>query len=133
PIFVRLNSRFSINRAALLSTIGVTLALIVPVLLVLLFAGREAVEITVHIRNLISTGGLIVPINMAEAIRRHLPQSMQDLEFVGPLQQGMEKIASYLAGSLAGMVKNLFSFLVDLFILLFALFFMFRDGETVLR
>jgi predicted PurR-regulated permease PerM len=132
PIFVRLNIRFPINRAALLATIGVTLVLIVPVLLVLVFAGREAVEITVHIRNLISTGGLILPVSMAEAIRHHLPQSMQDLEFVGPLQQGMEKVASYLAGSLAGMVKNLFSFLVDLFILLFALFFMFRDGETIL-
>jgi predicted PurR-regulated permease PerM len=133
PAFLLLSRRFSVTKAALLSTIGVTLVLIVPVLLVLLFAGREAVEMTVRVRNLINSGSVGVPLSIAEGIRHHLPQSMQDLDFVGPLQQGMERVASYLAGSLAGMLKNLFSFFVDLFILLFALFFMFRDGESILR
>jgi predicted PurR-regulated permease PerM len=133
PAFLLLNKRVSVTKAALLSTIGVTLVLIVPVLMVLLFAGREAVEITVRVRNLISSGGLIVPSTMADTIRHHLPQSLQNLDFVAPLQQGMERVASYLAGSLASMLRNLFSFLVDLFILLFALFFMFRDGESILR
>ena len=133
PAFLFLSKRVSVTMAALLCTLGVTLVLIVPVLLVLMFAGREAVEMTVRIRNLISSGSVVVPLSIADAIRQHLPQSMQDLNFVGPLQQGMEKVASYLAGSLAGMLKNLFSFFVDLFILLFALFFMFRDGESILR
>src|SRR5258708_18228351 len=133
PTFLLLSKRVSVTKAAMLSTIGVTLVLILPVLMVLVFAGREAVEITVRVRNLISVGGLMVPVSIADTIRHHLPQSMQDLALMGPLQQGMEKIASYLAGGLAGMLKNLFSFLVDLFILLFALFFMFRDGETILR
>jgi len=133
PVFLQLSKRISVTKAALLATVGVTLVLIVPVLLVLLFAGREAVEITIRVRGMLSTGSIMVPASMADTIRRHLPQSMQDLEFMGPLQQGMEKVASFLAGSLAGMVKNLFSFLVQLFILLFALFFMFRDGESILR
>jgi len=30
-------------------------------------------------------------------------------------------------------VKNLFTFFVDLFIVIFALFFMFRDGEKIVR
>ena len=133
PVFIRLHKRFSVTWAALLSTIGVTLVLIVPVLLVLLYAGREAVEFTVRVRNLISGGGLVVPASIADAVRHHLPASLQDLDFMGPLQQGMEKVASYLAGSLASMLKNLFSFFLNLFILLFALFFMFRDGESILR
>ncbi|HET6930338.1 MAG TPA: AI-2E family transporter [Candidatus Acidoferrum sp.] len=133
PAFLLLCRRVSVTKAALLSTLGVTLVLIVPVLWVLLFAGREAVEITVRVRNLINSGGLMVPMTFADTIRHHLPESMKDLDFTGPLQQGMEKIASYVAGSLAAMLKNLFSFFVDLFILLFALFFMFRDGELILR
>jgi predicted PurR-regulated permease PerM len=133
PIFLLLNKRVSVTIAALLCTIGVTLVLIVPVLLVLWFAGREAVEITMRIRGLINNGGVIVPAGLADSIRHHLPVSLQNLDFMGPLQQGMEKVASYLAGSLAGMLKNLFSFIVDLFILLFALFFVFRDGESILR
>jgi predicted PurR-regulated permease PerM len=86
-----------------------------------------------RIRGLINNGGVIVPAGLADSIRHHLPVSLQNLDFMGPLQQGMEKVASYLAGSLAGMLKNLFSFIVDLFILLFALFFVFRDGESILR
>ena len=133
PAFLLLNKRLSVTKAALLATIGVTLVLIVPVLMVLLFAGREAVEITVRIRSLISGGDVVVPVSIADAIRHHLPASLQDLDFMGPLQQGMEKVTSYLAGTLAWMLKNLFSFFVNLFILLFALFFMFRDGESILR
>jgi len=34
---------------------------------------------------------------------------------------------------LAGLVKNLFNFFVDLFIVIFALFFMFRDGDEIVR
>jgi len=133
PAFRFFGKRFSATKAALFSTIGVTLVLIVPVLLVLLFAGREAVEMTVRVRNLIGSGSVVVPMSMADDIRHHLPQSMQELDFMGPIQQGMEKAASYLAGSLASMLKNLFSFFLDLFILLFALFFVFRDGESILR
>src|SRR5258708_10882199 len=58
PAFLLLTKRVSVAKAALVSTIAVTLVLIVPVLMVLLFAGREAVELTVHVRKLISTGGL---------------------------------------------------------------------------
>jgi predicted PurR-regulated permease PerM len=133
PAFLLLNKRVSVTTAAVLCTIGVMLVLIVPVLLVLFFAGREAVEMTVRIRGLINNGGVVVPASLADAIRHHLPESLQDLDFMGPVQQGMEKIASFLAGSLAGMLRNLFSFVVDLFILLFALFFVFRDGESILR
>ncbi len=133
PAFLFLSKRVPVTVAALLCTLGVTLVLIVPVLMVLVFAGREAVEITVRIRTMINNGGVLVPAGFADAVRHHLPQSLHDLDFMGPLQQGMEKVASYLAGSLAGLLKNLFSFLVDLFILLFALFFVFRDGESILR
>jgi predicted PurR-regulated permease PerM len=128
-----LSKRFSVSKAALFSTLGVTLVLIVPVLMVLLFAGREAVDITVRVRSLVSGGSIMVPAGIADTIRRHWPASLQDLDFMGLLQQGMEKAASYLAGSLAAMLKNLFAFFLDLFILLFALFFMFRDGDAILR
>lgn len=133
PAFLLLKKRMSVTKAAVFCTLGVTLVLIVPVLLVLLYAGREAVEITGRIRAAISSGGASAPAAFADLLRRHLPASMHDVDFVGPLQQGTEKVASYLAGSLAGMLKNLFTFLVNLFILLFALFFVFRDGERILR
>ena len=134
PAFLLLQKRMPVSRAALFCTLGVTLVLIVPVLLILLYAGREALEISARIRATIAGGGGVAGLtNFFEQFRHHLPASMQDIDFMGPLQQGAEKVASYVAGSLAAMLKNLFTFFVDLFILLFALFFVFRDGEQILR
>ena len=133
PGFLFLRKRIGLTKAAALCTLGVTLVLIVPVLFVLLYAGREALEISVRIRAAIGGGGFAVSADFLEQVRRHLPDSLQDIDILGPLQQGAEKVASYVAGSLAALLKNLLSFFVDLFILLFALFFVFRDGEEILR
>jgi predicted PurR-regulated permease PerM len=133
PIYQSLERRFSPNWGALICTSGVTLLLIVPVLLVMLYAAREAIDATVGIRESLSAERSVVPQEIASAISRHLPQSWQGIDFISPLRQGAEKIASYLASSLGYLLRNLFSFFVNLFILLFALFFMFRDGERILR
>lgn len=133
PIYRKIERRSSPTWAAVLCTLGVTLLLIVPVLLVLLFAAREAIDASARIRESINSGVPLIPLDIARSLRQHLPQSWQDIDFTGPLRQGAEKIASYLASSLGALLKNMFAFFVNLFILLFALFFMFRDGEKILR
>jgi len=133
PAFLFLNKRMSITKAAALCTLGVTLVLIVPVLFVLLYAGREAVETTARIRSAVGGGSLVLRADLLGQLQRHLPASLQDVDVVGPLEQGAEKVASYVAGSLAALLKNLLHFFVDLFILLFALFFVLRDGEGILH
>lgn len=133
PWFLFLRKKMPVTRAAALCTLGVTVVLIVPVLFVLLYAGREALEISGRIRLAIGGGGVAASADFLEQVRHHLPASLQDIDIMGALQQGAEKVASYVAGSLAAMLKNLVSFFVDLFILLFALFFVFRDGESILR
>lgn len=133
PLYERLLKRSSPTWAALLCTLGVTLLLIVPVLIVLLHAAREAIDASVRIRETLNAGESLVPQALANSIRNHVPESWQDIDLIGPMRQGAEKIASYLASSLGSMLKNLFSFFVNLFILLFALFFVLRDGEKILR
>ena len=132
PIYKGLARRSSPIGAALLCTLGVTLLLIVPVLLVLLYAAREAIGASAHIRETLSAGGSIVPMHFANSIHQHLPESWQNVDLAGPLRQGTEQITSYLASHVGSLLRNLFSFFVNLFILLFALFFMFRDGEKIL-
>jgi predicted PurR-regulated permease PerM len=133
PVYTYLEQRLSPTWAALLCTLGVTFLLIVPVLLVMLYAAREAIEASSGIRETLSANGTGTARDFLETIRRHLPDSMQNVDLVGGLRQGAEKIASFVASSLGSLLKNLFSFLVNLFILLFALFFVFRDGEKLLR
>jgi predicted PurR-regulated permease PerM len=133
PLYQRLRERMSLNMSAALSTVAVTLVLIVPVLLVLLYAAREAVDTAARLRAMLAAGGNLAPTSFADIIRKHLPESLQDIDFMGPLQQATERIASYLAGSLAAMLKNLVALVINLFIVLFALFFVFRDGDKILR
>jgi len=108
------------------------LLLILPVLFVLLYAAREAIDASARMRAFLGARETL-PMVSLDWIREHLPQSMQDIDFVGPLRQRAERIATYLASSLGLMVKNALSFLVNLFITLFALFFMFRDGKKIMR
>jgi predicted PurR-regulated permease PerM len=133
PAYLWLQKRMRPTYAALLSTLGVTLLLIVPVLLVLLFASKEAIDGSARIQGMINGGAAAVPTHFMDWLQGQLPDSLKDIDLMGPLRQGAEKAASYMASSLGGLLKNLFSFFVSLFIVLFALFFLFRDGVTILR
>ncbi len=133
PLYANLRMKVSPTSAALLSTLAVTILLIVPVLLVLLYATREAIESSAKAQSMVADGTSLAPSDAMAWIRAHLPESAQNMDIIGPLRQAAEKVATYMASSLGALLKNAFSFVVHLFILLFALFFMFRDGEAILR
>jgi predicted PurR-regulated permease PerM len=133
PIYLHLEKRFSPTWAALICTLGVMFLLIGPVLTVMVYATREAIVASAGVRETLSTNGTGVLQDFLNGIRRHLPESMQSFDLVAALRQGAERIASFMAGSIGSLVKNLFAFIVNLLILLFALFFMFRDGRDIMR
>ncbi len=45
----------------------------------------------------------------------------------------MERLGTFVASSLGAVVKNLLNFFVALFLMIFTLFFMFRDGHSIAR
>jgi len=133
PVFERLLRRTSPTWAAMYCTVGVTALLIVPVLLVLVYAAREAVVASAQVQAAINSGSVGVLAHFLDWIRGRLPETLRNVDFIGLLRQGAEKVGAYLATSVASLLKNLLSFFVNLFILLFALFFMFRDGKQIVR
>ena len=133
PVYEKLSRKSSPTRAAVYCTLGVTALLIVPVLLVLLYAAREAVVASTQLQAAISSGSVGMPTHLMDWIRGRLPETLRSVDFIGLLQQGAERVGSYLASSVGSLLKNLFSFFVNLVILLFALFFMFRDGEQIVH
>jgi predicted PurR-regulated permease PerM len=133
PLHERLQRRLQPGRAALVSTVGVTLLLIVPALVVLVYTTREAIDATASIQSALRDSDKALSTHALEWVRSHLPEQWRSADFSQPLRQGAEKVASFLAGNFTGLVKNLFAFFVDLFILIFALFFMFRDGDSMVR
>jgi predicted PurR-regulated permease PerM len=133
PVYAKLLRKTSPTRAAVLCTLGVTVLLIVPVLLVLLYAAREAVVASVRVQEMIITGPVGLPARLTEWVSNRLPEPWRGVDIIGLLRQGAERLGSYLATSVGSWLRNLFSFFLDLFILLFALFFMFRDGERIVH
>jgi len=131
PVYGYCRRRYSPNWSAAICTLGVTAVLIVPVLLILLYATREAVEASASVREAVASGKAIVPYELANTAREHLPQSWQQVDLTSYIRQGAEKAAAFLASRVGSLLKNVFSFVVNLFILLFALFFVFRDGERI--
>ncbi len=133
PVYAKLLKKTSRTLAAVYCTVGVTVLLILPVLLVLLYAAREAVGASTQIQAAISNGSVGIPAHLMDWIRHRLPEAWRGVDVAEAARQGAEKVGSYLAGSVGAWLRNLFSFFLDFFILLFALFFMFRDGEHIVR
>ena len=137
PLHQRIVAKMKPTSAALTSTAAVTLWLIVPALIVLVLTAREAVEATAKLQAALAVHGQGPSEGLAlrgeEWIRMRLPESWRALDVTGPVQQAAERVASFLGAQFAGLLKNLVSFFVDLFIVIFALFFMFRDGEEIVR
>jgi predicted PurR-regulated permease PerM len=133
PVHEWMMRRVRPSRSALVSTLGVTLLLIAPALVVLVYTTRQAIDATARLQTVLLDPDKALPSHAVAWIRHQLPQAWQATDFSQPLRQGAERIATFLASRLAGLVKNLFTFFVDLFIVIFALFFMFRDGEEIVR
>jgi len=133
PLHERVLQKFKPTAAALLSTLGVTFLLVVPSLVLTGYTARQAVEATAKVQVALTHQGSSATDRAEAWVKKRLPASMQDVDLSEQLRQGAEKAASYLVGKLTGLLKNVAAFFVDLFLMLFALFFMFRDGQEVVR
>jgi len=133
PLHEKVVKRFKPNSAALLSTLGVTVLLIVPALLLLFYTARQAIDAGAKAQVVLQSPDKGVPTQIIDWVKRHLPDSLQNVDLADSARTGAEKVGGFLAAKVGGLVKNIFSFFLDLFVLLFALFFMFRDGEEVAR
>jgi predicted PurR-regulated permease PerM len=137
PLHEKVLRKMKPSAAAAMSTLAVTLLLIVPALVVLVYTAREALDATARLQSELMVHGqgpnegLVM--HVEEWVRSRLPQSWQGMDMSDPVQQAAEKIASFLGARFTGLLKNLVSFFVDLFIMVFALFFMFRDGEGIVH
>ena len=133
PLHERVGKKLKPNLAATVSTLAVTFLLIVPSLVVLFYTTKQAIDAGAKAQIVLQAPDKAVPTQVLDWLKNQLPDSMQDADFSDPVKRGAEKVAGFLAAKVGGLVKNIFAFFLDLFVLLFALFFMFRDGDDVVR
>jgi predicted PurR-regulated permease PerM len=137
PLHERISQKMRPNQAAITSTAGVTLLLIVPAIVVLVLTAREALEATARLQIALAPHeqGPSPPLlmRMEDWVLARVPASWRAIDIAQPLQDAAGKIAAFVGSAFTGLLRNMVTFFVDLFILIFALFFMFRDGEAVVR
>ena len=129
PIHARIQRRLGPTRAATVSTLAVALLLILPGLALGAVFVRQAAQATSQISDAMTEE------RMAEVGRlwswiQNVTIGRVKLDLVSLTQQTAATVAAWAASQAGAVLRNLLVFIVDLFIALFALFFLFRDGAA---
>jgi len=133
PMQRRLVQRFSPSRAAVFSTLAVTILLIVPVILITTLFVREAVAVSRGVQHSFVEQHAPVVAKTWTWIAQHVPGLDPHADIFDMLEQGVEKEAGFLAERLGTILRNIATFIFDLFVMIFAMFYFFRDADRIIR
>src|SRR6267142_1227987 len=135
-IFYSLNKRFEQRwgrtLAASVSTAGVTLILIVPVLLLAMLFVREGIDATRDVQASMAAGGFGALGRVWDWIVSHVAAQGGAIDLRGLIRQNASRFGEYMAAKVGAVVRNIVVFVFELFVMLFALFYFFRDADAVL-
>ncbi len=132
PMYERLAKKWGPTAAAVASTIGVTLILIVPTIFIMFGFVRQGVE-AVHSVQVGAANGHYKWINDLWArIVQHLPEA-ESSDLGSTLHQYGEQIAGYVAGQIGAVLRHTAAFLFHLSVTILAMFYLFRDGPSLVN
>jgi len=135
-IFYSLNKRFERKwgrtRSAVLITLGVTVILIVPVLLLAAMFVREGIAAAVDIQAAMAGGGYGWLSRAWGWIATHIAARGITVDLPDLVRQGASRAGEYMAAELGRVIRNIVVFLFGLFVMLFALFYFLRDGDSIM-
>ncbi len=132
PVHARIARRLGPSKAAAVSTLAVALLLILPGLALAAAFARQAAQATSQLTDAMTEE------RMAEVGRlwtwiQNVTIGRVKLDLVSLAQQSAAAVAAWIAGQAGAIVRNVLLFIVNLFIALFALFFLFRDGPAFMQ
>jgi predicted PurR-regulated permease PerM len=126
-----LASRIGPNRAALVNTLLAAVLIVAPAVTLVAVLAREVPQVADYVQQQsVSAPGQLARI--WDAARARSPIAMPEDPTI-LLREGMQRALSFLAPRVGGVVANLFATVGSLFAMLFALFFLLRDGDRLGR
>jgi predicted PurR-regulated permease PerM len=135
-LFHSLNKRFErkwgSTRSAALITLGVTLILIIPVLLLAVMFVREGIAAAGDIQRAMESGNYGWFAKAWAWVSTKIAAQGINLDLPGLVRQGASRAGEYLATELGQVIRNIVIFLFELFVSLFALFYFVKDGDEIL-
>ena len=131
PAYERLARRWGPTTAAIVSTVGVTLILIVPTLFLAFAFVREAVVAVQSIQLQAASGHLAWIGNFSGWIEKHFP-GVRSETVAASLRQYGEQVAQFVAARVGIILKNTAVFLFDLGVTILSMFYLYRDGGSMI-
>jgi predicted PurR-regulated permease PerM len=132
PIHARLERRWGKTRAALVSTAGVTLVLIVPTLVLMVAFVHQGLEALRGLEFGTVAGQLGWLNRIWSWILAHVP-GQASIDLPGLAREEARRLASEMATGVGTVLRNAAVFLFDLVVTIFALFYVFRDAKTIMN
>ncbi|MGA8554257.1 MAG: AI-2E family transporter [Candidatus Acidiferrales bacterium] len=132
PGYLRLRARFRPAAAALIATLAVTIILIVPTLLVMGAFVRQGVQAVQNLQLQIESGHFDwVNRLWLQLEGRFADNNVTSLGTI--LARYADAAAAYIAARLGTLLRNTAAFLFHLSVTLLAIFYLFRDGESIVE
>jgi predicted PurR-regulated permease PerM len=132
PMHKRLAKRLSAMRAAVSSTLAVTILLIAPTILLTTLFVRQAFAISRGVQHSLVEQHAPMIAKGWSWLASRIPGMDPNAHIFETLEQGIEKQAGFLAERLGTILKNIAAFVFDLFVMIFAMFYFFRDALKIL-
>jgi predicted PurR-regulated permease PerM len=133
PMHHRLVRRFSAGKAAVFSTLVVTFLLIVPAIVLTTLFIREAFSVSRGMEHTLQVQEAPLLAKTWAWVAHHVPGLDPNADVLEMLSQGVQKEAGFLAERLGTILRNIAAFIFDLFVMIFAIFYFFRDADQIIR
>lgn len=131
PVYEILARRWGPKGASMASTVGVTLILIVPTLLVMTAFVRQAVDAVQSVQVGVQAGHYswvgVLWLKLQQRFPRIIPADL-----TGLLHNYAEQAATFVAARLGTVLRHTAEFLFHLGVTVLALFYLFHDGDAII-
>lgn len=132
PAYERLARRWGPGTAAILSTVGVTLILIVPAMLVMIVFVRQGVDAVQSIQLQAASGHFAWVNHLWARMQQRVPE-LSSVELSASLRRYGEQAAEFVAARLGAILRHAAGFLFDLSVTILAMFYLYRDGHSIVE
>lgn len=131
PWHRRLEQRLGKTASATVSTIVVTAILIVPALMVMIAFVHQAIMLlgSFELGTFLSHSSWLN--HIWSWLARRLP-GKESMDLPTVTREGAQRITTFLAGELGGIVRNVILFLFDLVLTVITMFYFFRDAASIM-
>jgi predicted PurR-regulated permease PerM len=132
PAYEWLTRRMDPTSAALVSTLGVTLILIVPAVLAMIEFVRQGVEAVQSIQFSIATGHFTWLVDAWARLHDRFP-SLGSNDVTAAIHRYTAQAAEFVAARLGTILKNTALFFFHLFVTILVMFYLYRDGDAMVE